>query len=201
MVILRITQLPMQMLTKMADKFLSDEDKALFRKHMHEVKPLNPTEREKSQKPPKIETRSSLTQSIDKKTKSTEIPFLSDFIQETVSSETILSYCRGGVSHQRFAALKKGQIPWEARIDLHGMTSEQARESLCRFIETQIQNHKKCLLIIHGKGGYRGMPPVVKNLVHRWLPQFEEVLAYHSTTPKDGGTGALYVLLKKNPLL
>lgn len=186
------------MLTKMADKFLSDDDKALFRNHMREVKPLNQKEREKT---PRLENIPIKKRRTENSPTPPAMPFLSDFIQETVLSDTILSYCRAGVSHQRFNALKKGQIPWEARIDLHGMTSEKARESLSHFIATQTNNNTRCLLIVHGKGGYRGLPPVIKNLLHRWLPQFEQVLAYHSTLPRDGGAGALYVLLKKNPLL
>lgn len=171
----------------MPDKPLSDEDKALFREHVRDVQPLHskeqikPSNKEKpvaSQKP---------------------IPPLSDFIQEEVSSETILSYREKSVSHLRFKALQKGEIPWEARLDLHGKTTEEARVALSHFLSNQAG--KKCLLIVHGKGGYHGVPPVIKNLVNRWLPQFEEVLAYHSAIPKDGGTGAVYVLLKKNPLL
>ena len=81
---------------------------------------------------------------------------------------------------------------------MHGLTTEAARDALYKFIKTQTENHKRCLLIIHGKGGHEGAPPVVKNLVNRWLPQFDTVLAFHSAQPKDGGHGAVYVLLKRN---
>jgi len=54
------------------------------------------------------------------------------------------------------------------------------------------------MLLIHGKGGYEGAPPVIKNLISRWLPQFDEILAFHSAKAKDGGHGAVYVLLKRN---
>jgi DNA-nicking Smr family endonuclease len=98
-------------------------------------------------------------------------------------------------------ALKNGEIPWEGRLDLHGFKADTARTSLCHFIQTQAQNNKRCLLIIHGKGGHQGAPPIVKNLINRWLPQLEEVLAFHSARPKDGGHGAVYVLLKTNKSL
>ena len=184
----------------MADKFLSDEDKALFRELMREVKPLD---KEKIQK-----TTSAKPKEPPRKTRTTAvavpptiaIPHLSDFIQETVHSETVLSYVCPGVSKQRFSELKKGQIPWEARLDLHGMTTEEARINLSRFLDIQTQEHKRCLLIIHGKGGHKGAPPVIKNRVNRWLTQFDQIVAFHSAQPKDGGTGAIYVLLKKNPL-
>jgi DNA-nicking Smr family endonuclease len=109
----------------------------------------------------------------------------------------MLSYKHPSVSTQRFRALQKGAIPWEARLDLHGLHRDEAKEALSQFIHHQIQNHKRSLLIIHGKGGQEGSPPVIKNLVNRWLPQFSDVLAFHSACPKDGGNGAVYVLLKK----
>ena len=184
----------------MADDFMSDEDKALFRDHMRSVKPLNEkTKRENN--PPTVPPK------VPGKPKTINPPriankkeyFLSDYIKEAVLSNTILSYCHPSVPSKRFRAFKNGQLPWEARLDLHGLTTEAAREALSLFIQTQAHNNKRCLLIIHGKGGHEvGAPPVIKNLINRWLPQFDEVLAFHSALPKDGGHGAVYVLLKRN---
>ena len=180
----------------MTNKFLSDEDKALFREHMREVKPLDKKNTHSTQRVKTLPTKSS----SKIKPRGIQAPHLSDFIQDAVCSATVLSYSSPSIPNNRFRALKTGQIPWEARLDLHGLTTEEARLNLYRFIDLQAQNQKRCLLIIHGKGGHQGAPPVIKNLVNRWLPQFEEVLAYHSALAKDGGTGALYVLLKKNLL-
>ncbi|MBI2786342.1 MAG: Smr/MutS family protein [Legionella longbeachae] len=182
----------------MNDDFLSDEDKILFRESMRSVKPLNEkTNRVKTAKPqPPIPLKKrSPMKPIEKKEY-----YLSDVIVDTILSETILSYAHPSLSRQRFKELKNGQIYWEARLDLHGMKSEKARDTLCHFIHTQIQNKKRCLLIIHGKGGYLGAPPIIKNLLNRWLPQFNEVLAFHSALAKDGGGGAVYVLLKRDKL-
>jgi DNA-nicking Smr family endonuclease len=181
----------------MTDKPISDEDKALFREHMRAVKPLKNAKN-------RVESKAALPETkIAKNKPKTLAPahkelFLSDYISDPVPSESILSYSDPSIPNRRFRDLKNGLIPWEARLDLHGLTSEEARSSLLRFIEKQIQNNKRCLLIIHGKGGHQGALPVIKNLVNRWLPQFKEVLAFHSALPKDGGTGAVYVLLKKD---
>jgi DNA-nicking Smr family endonuclease len=123
--------------------------------------------------------------------------YLSDFISETVFPDSNLSYCKHQVPNKRFHLLKQGKIPYEAKLDLHGLQSEEAREALSHFIQKQTENNKSCLLLIHGKGGHEGAPPIIKNLVNRWLPQFDDVLAFHSAEPKDGGYGAVYVLLKK----
>lgn len=178
---------------------MSDEDKALFRDQMRAVKPLN--EKTKRVKSPK-----SVLPEFSAKPKKINAPrvlnkieyYLSDYISDPVHSNTILSHCNPSIPTKRFRALKSGQIPWEVRIDLHGLTTEAARESLTHFIQTQAKNNKRCLLIIHGKGGHQGAPPVIKNMINRWLPQFEEVLAFHSAQAKDGGHGAVYVLLKRN---
>jgi DNA-nicking Smr family endonuclease len=181
---------------KMADDFISDEDKALFHEHMGSVKPLDEkTKRVSSDtpKPPIPPRRRNTSVAAEKKEY-----YLSDFIQDTVLSETTLSYSQPGLNNQRFKALRMGQIPWESRLDLHGLKGEKARDSLCQFIQAQMQQDKRCLLIIHGKGGHQGAPPIIKNLVNRWLPQLDEVLAFHSALARDGGTGAVYVLLKRN---
>ena len=177
----------------MADDFLSDEDKALFRESMRSVKPLPQQAKVKVLQPkPAIPKKKTPQPTQEKKAY-----YLSDTIVDTVLSETILSYVHPSLSNQRFKALRMGHIPWEARLDLHGLKSENARETLCQFIQTQAENDKRCILIIHGKGGYLGAPPVIKNLLNRWLPQLDEVLAFHSALPKDGGSGAVYVLLKR----
>ncbi|WP_298625714.1 Smr/MutS family protein [uncultured Legionella sp.] len=181
----------------MADDFMSDEDKALFREHMRSVKPLNDaTKRTKA--PERTQQQYSARKRNQEQSQTKSERYLSDYISETVLSHTQLTYCNPSVPSKRFRELRHGLIPWEARLDLHGLKTEDARESLCRFIQNQTKNNKRCLLIIHGKGGHLGAPPVIKNLINRWLPQFSEVLAFHSALAKDGGHGAIYVLLKRN---
>lgn len=98
---------------------------------------------------------------------------------------------------KRLTALRSGEIVSEARLDLHGLNPDSARTSLCDFIEKQTLQGKRCVLIIHGKGSKHGEAPVLKNHVNHWLQQLPQVLAFHSAIPRDGGTGALYVLLKR----
>lgn len=180
----------------MANDFMSDEDKALFREHMRSVKPLNQHSKKANypvQKTPVKPIKIIKPVEIDK----TEC-YLSDYISEPVSSDSILSYSHSSLPSRRFRDLTNGQIAWEERLDLHGLKAEDARQILWNFIQKQIKNDKRCLLIIHGKGGHQGAPPVIKNLVNRWLVQINEVIAFHSALAKDGGNGAVYVLLKRN---
>lgn len=180
----------------MADDSLSDEDKALFRSQMRTVKPLqDKTPKDKSAAPKIAPPKRPHQEPIPK---TTTDYYLSDYICNHVLSESTLSYSHPSLPTKRFRELRHGEIAWEARLDLHGMKADDAKERLCRFVQQQIQGYSRCVLIIHGKGGHQGAPPVIKNLVNRWLPQLDEVLAFHSAQPKDGGHGAVYVLLKRN---
>lgn len=184
----------------MADDFMSEEDKALFRDHMRTVKPLaEKIKRVKMSTPaPAIPPKKRTIINSPIPAPNNDSTFLSDYITDQVLSDTVLSFCHQSVPSKRFRALRNGEIQWESRLDLHGFKSEAARDSLSQFIKNQSKNNKRCLLIIHGKGGHQGAPPVIKNLVNRWLPQFDEVLAFHSARAKDGGHGAVYVLLRRN---
>jgi DNA-nicking Smr family endonuclease len=184
----------------MSDDSMSDEDKALFRQMMGGVKPLAKSKKVElaiaKPKPsrPKIEQKDKV---IKKATLFTETVYLSDHYSEEVEANSVLSYCSHSIPNKRLRELKNGLIPWQARLDLHGLKHDAARQSLINFIRQQTDMAHRCLLIIHGKGSHRGEAPVLKNLVNHWLPQFPQVLAFHSTIPRDGGTGSLYVLLKR----
>lgn len=182
----------------MANDFMSEDDKALFRDHMRSVKPLNEATKRITTTPARPAARVRKRPTEIRAAAPQIINHLSDYISDMVLSETVLCYAQSSIPYARLRELKNGQIPWESRLDLHGHQTEAARDSLIQFIERAKAQHKRCLLIIHGKGGHQGAPPVVKNLVNRWLPQFDDVLAFHSALAKDGGHGAVYVLLKRN---
>ncbi|WP_019216278.1 Smr/MutS family protein [Legionella tunisiensis] len=122
---------------------------------------------------------------------------MSDYYTEVVQANTLLSYCSHSIPAKRLRELKNGQISWQARLDLHGLRSDDAKNALIKCIAQQHALGHRCLLIIHGKGSHQGEPPILKNLVNHWLQQFPQVLAFHSALARDGGSGALYVLLKK----
>jgi DNA-nicking Smr family endonuclease len=77
------------------------------------------------------------------------------------------------------------------------MNATDARAALKDFLFNALSSHMRCIRIVHGKGrrsGPRG--PVLKNLVNRWLRQIDAVVAFGSARPNDGGSGAVYVLLR-----
>lgn len=107
-----------------------------------------------------------------------------------------LFFARPGLPRSVLKKLKRGRYAIAAEIDLHGLTTEQAREALREFLTECAWHRHTCVRVITGKGkgsGDRG--PVLKPRVARWLRKCEEVHAFSTARPNDGGSGALYVLL------
>jgi DNA-nicking Smr family endonuclease len=118
--------------------------------------------------------------------------------QPTITAEAILEF---GLDHLSLAhqdRLKKGLLNLNARIDLHGKNREQALEKLAKFIEHAHVHHNRNLLIIHGKGAKHGDTPILKQEIYYYLIQHAHTLALRSAQPKHGGSGAIYLVLKKN---
>ena len=109
----------------------------------------------------------------------------------------VLSYCQPGIQKQVFRKLKRGQYSITTELDLHGLTRAEAEVELIDFIDYALTENIRCVRIIHGKGlGSNNNGPVIKPLVNRWLRRRDDILAFCSARPVDGGTGAVYVLLR-----
>ena len=109
-----------------------------------------------------------------------------------------LLFMRPGLQHSVMRKLRRGQYAIEAELDLHGNTVPEARENIVAFLNHSRARGIRCVRIIHGKGkSSEGKLPVLKGKVNAWLRQKNEVLAFCSSRPNDGGTGAVYVLLRK----
>lgn len=115
-----------------------------------------------------------------------------------------------GVDRRTAERLKRGQIPIEAKIDLHGYRLEEAHRALDMFLERAAAAGRRCVLVITGRGlgprreesqAARVMPRgVLREQVPRWLNEpanRARILAFCQAQPKHGGAGAIYVLLKK----
>lgn len=113
-----------------------------------------------------------------------------------VESGEEIAFKRPGVPETLLKRLRRGHFKVDAELDLHGLTSPQARAELRDFIVNELSRGSHCVRIIHGKGrgsGPRG--PVLKNVVNICLRRMDVVVAFGSARPLDGGSGAVYVLL------
>jgi DNA-nicking Smr family endonuclease len=105
-----------------------------------------------------------------------------------------------GLDRRQAERFKRGKTPIEGRLDLHGMTQPDAQDALRRFVAGAAASGKRCVLVITGKGRASPDGGVLRKEVPRWLNEpslREKVLSFDYAQPKDGGTGALYVLLRR----
>ena len=115
-----------------------------------------------------------------------------------VASQATLSYRIATLQHKVFEDLKAGNLRWFEAVDLHGCTVEEARSAVLQIIQIAKEENQNVIKIVHGKGP----EAILKTYVNGWLRQHRDVLAFVSAPEKQGGTGAVLVLLKraeKNP--
>ena len=115
-----------------------------------------------------------------------------------VGSQAALSYRIATLQHKVFEDLKAGNLRWFEAVDLHGCTVEEARVAVLQIIQVAKDENQNVIKIVHGKGP----EAILKTYVNGWLRQHRDVLAVVSAPEKQGGTGAVLVLLKrseKNP--
>ena len=117
---------------------------------------------------------------------------------EMVDPHDVLEYKANGVQEGVYRKLRLGKYSSEAVLDLHRKTLQQARLEVFEFVRDSYRFGLRTVMILHGKGERSNPPALLKSYVNKWLPSMPEVMAFHSAQKKDGGAGAMYILLKKN---
>lgn len=192
---------------------MSEKDKSLFLEAMQElegIEPLKETEHQPLHNAQKQKFKSSeLLKKVKRKqrnhhnqSKNALDDELTQAVQYDFSGTKVgafesLFYCQPGVRTQELSKLKKGQFNAQAVLDLHGLTVQQGEQALDDFIALCCAQNKRFIRVIHGKG-YNSDDeyPALKNLTNQLLSQLNEVIAFTSAPEKDGGVGAVNVLLK-----
>lgn len=169
------------------------EDQDLFRNAVGEVRPIEHEPVVIQQRRPDPVPRKTWE---DEQSAVLEALWDSDDPADEETGEELL-FLRPGVQHRQLTRLRRGDYAIQRQLDLHGHTVAEAREALAHFLKICQRDGLRCVRVIHGKGnGSLHRLPVLKNKVARWLQQWDAVLAYCSARPRDGGGGAVYVLLK-----
>jgi DNA-nicking Smr family endonuclease len=171
----------------------SREDIELFRRSIGPVRKLGGDTAAPHRRPPAPRPRTERNDSGP-----ISDPGLSDGSRgDSVGASETLYFVRPGLQLRLLQRLRRGQLPVGAELDMHGMTLAVAQQEVIRFISRSRDQHIRCVRIIHGKGyGSREQAPVLKNSLNSWLRQHPDVLAFSSTPPEHGGTGAVHVLLR-----
>lgn len=114
-------------------------------------------------------------------------------------SEGGTAFVRGDVAPDTARNLRRGQWPAGAELDLHGLRVEQARHALLSFLDECQEHGIRCVRIVHGKGyNSEGLEPVLKDKARTWLVQKADVMAFSEAPEREGGAGALLVLLRQS---
>ncbi len=178
----------------MPDHDHDDETVALFRRVMAEVRPL---------KQDKVAPYRPRQKPIPRQTLQDQKAVLASLLSDDYDPAELetgeeLLFARPGLQHTLMRKFRRGHFAIEAELDLHGRVVTEAREMVNAFLREARASGLRCVRIIHGKGlSSAGKLPVLKGKVNAWLRQKDEVLAFCSARPAHGGTGAVYVLLKR----
>jgi len=180
---------------KKPNKTVSEEDRALFRQAVEGTRRLKHDKVEAYRAPP-----SPRPVNREAGDQGSFRDMLSDEMElEPVAAAEELLFQRPGLQSTVVRKLRRGQFLTEAELDLHGLRIEDARTAVAGFLDAAARHGLRCVHIVHGKGyGSAQAMPVLKNKLNSWLRQRPEVLAFCSARPVDGGTGAVYVLLKRS---
>ena len=179
-------------MARKTDKTGKTDDTALFRDAVGEVRPVSAKRLHLTG--PRPRARARFTRMDEASVLAESLTGGPEHLEVEAGEE--LSYLRPGVTPAVLRKLRRGGYAVQAEMDLHGLTSNEARTALREFMAECLTLDLRCVRIIHGKGlrsGDRG--PVLKTSVNRWLRQWNEVLAFCSAPRRDGGTGAIYVLI------
>jgi DNA-nicking Smr family endonuclease len=179
-----------------------NEDEKLFEQAMAGVSPLS-DENNRFLSPPKTDTRPPHPAPDDELETMTRLSELVSGVAEldiTFSDE----YMEGsvpGFDPKLMQRLKRGEFPIQSYLDLHGLTKQDAQEKVTEFILKSFHAGLRCVLVVHGRGlNSQDHIPILKERLPYWLtrgPARKLVLAFSTARPYDGGSGALYILLRK----
>ena len=180
---------------------ISHSDQQAFEQAMQEVKPLNRSKKVMPSNKVVQHHQQPCIQGATPQATYKEMPLTlsNPSASKQLSAQSVLFYARAGIQRQRLKQLKRGNCTIQKQLDLHGMTVKEAHKTLLDFLQQAHNNALRTVLVIHGKGYHSPSGnAILKNHVDHWLRQLPTVLAFTSAQPKDGGYGAVYVLLRSN---
>ncbi|PPR78769.1 MAG: hypothetical protein CFH06_00663 [Alphaproteobacteria bacterium MarineAlpha3_Bin5] len=177
----------------MSTRDLEEAERLIFKSAMKSVKPIR--DQHKRQDHNDFTLGNGQEKVVQKRTKS---PILSTQNQRSRDSST---YHVTNLDKRTKARIGKGLMRFTAKLDLHGLTQNEARSCLERFLFKHRDLDGQLVLVITGKG--RNKPGVLRDSLPSWLSEYpinQFVRAYSYAHPKNGGDGAFYVALRRKKL-
>ncbi len=175
-----------------------DDDFALFQEMMGDVKPLNGNDKVEHK------TNHNVTEAQLAKREAAmcltegDPEYLSIDHAPMLKPDDIIEYKQDGVQSGVYRKLRLGKYPIQAKLDLHKKSLKQARDEVVDFLKQCMALDIRTVLIVHGRGERSNPPALTKSFLASWLEHIKEVQCVHSAQRFHGGTGAVYVLLRKS---
>jgi DNA-nicking Smr family endonuclease len=186
---------------KKAEPIAADEEAALFLETVGEVRPVRESVARAPPPPPRTAEQLSIpSEEAESLARLAELvsgggPF------DLADSDEFIEGAVQGFDERVLRKLRAGAFSFQAHVDLHGLTKEQAKGELEQFIQKSRVAGRRCVLVVHGRGLHsKDQIPVLKQSVQVWLSHgrsAKHVLAFCTARPQDGGAGAVYVLLRR----
>jgi DNA-nicking Smr family endonuclease len=180
--------------------FLDAEDTALWAHVAAQTRPLLKKAAVKSSKP-KSPAASRKTKKPEAILLPTVQPAIGTVPTPLMSPSPMSPSHREKLAHGDERDLRRGSVRIDGRIDLHGMTREEAHRAVRRYLTEAVEQARRIVLVITGKGGRNDSGGgVLRSELPRWLHEgslARIVLAWRPAVPRHGGDGAFYVLLRK----
>lgn len=175
------------------DDACGDEESQAFREAVRDVRPLNTAARVERRRRPRPVPRFSQADETNALAES----LANDPVAAELETGEELAYLRQGANPKLLRRLRRGEFRIAAEADLHGLNERKAGDAIRDFLAEARRARWQCVRIIHGKGLRSGPAgPVLKAKTASVLRRRDDVIAFASARPTDGGTGAVIVLLK-----
>jgi DNA-nicking Smr family endonuclease len=180
---------------------IKNDDRKLFRQAVRDVVPLPPDAPRRAQSSPAEPLPPVPVQSLlDDRAVLRESALGPRSVDDALDSGNEESFLRPGLQRELLRKLRRGHWVVQGELDLHGLSTNEARDQVSEFIALCVRREWRCVRIIHGKGlGSPRREPVLKGKLKLWLARREQVLAYCQAPANQGGGGALLVLLQGTP--
>lgn len=178
-----------------------DAEAALFLEAVGEVAPVRPSAgRAPPAVPPSAEALRLPTEEAESLARLAEL-VSGEGEFDLADSDEFIEGAVHGFDANVLRKLRAGEFSTQAHVDLHGLTRDEAKAALERFVQKARVAGHRCVLVVTGRGLHsKDQVPVLKAGVQQWLSRgrlTKHVLAFCTARPKDGGAGAVYVLLRR----
>lgn len=178
---------------------LSENDDALFRAAMEDVRPVKRTKADPT--PAFVQrTPQEINEEAEALAQLTELIATGEGM-DLADTDEYIEGLANGADRGLLTPLRRGDFSTQAHLDLHGLLADAAKLELEKFIIESRRRGYRCVLVIHGRGLHsKDQEPVLKSKIGAWLSRGrlgKIVLAFTTARPADGGAGAVYVLLRK----